>query len=71
MVGVLQLEHVGRLGTEDGFCMSIVVKAESHQLSEGTRWRWDKVVETEEERLLRIALQQQPSGCTTLIDLSI
>lgn len=66
----MQLEHIGRLGTEDGFCMSIVVKAESRELSKGARWRWDNVVETEEERLLRIALQKQPSGCTALIDLS-
>lgn len=67
----MQLEHIGRLGTEDGFCMSIVVKSKSRELSEGARWRWDKVVETEEERLLRIALQKQSSGCTALIDLSI
>lgn len=69
MVGVLQLEHIGQLGTMDGFCMSILVQADSHELSEGTRCRWDKLGETE-EGLLRIALQKQPSGCTTLIDLS-
>lgn len=56
----------------DGFCLSLLVKAGSHDLMEGARSKWDKIKEAEEERILRTALQQQPlSGCTKLIDLSI
>lgn len=68
---MLQIEHVGQLGTMDGFCMSLLVQAGSHDLVKGARCKWDKLEETEEEKVVRTALQQQPPGCTRLIDLSI
>ena len=68
IVGVLQIEHVGTL---DGFCLSLLVSADSGDLVMGARCRWEGVREEECEKGLRTALQEHPPGCATLIDLAM
>ena len=70
-MGVLQIEHVGQLGRLDGFCLSLLVHAESGDLVRGARCRWEGVREGGCEERLRTALQEHPPGCATLIDLAV
>ena len=70
IVGVLQIEHVGKCGTLDGFCLSLLVCADSGDLVRGARCRWEGLREGECEVRLRTALQEHPPGCATFIDLA-
>ena len=70
VAGVLHVEHVGRRGTLDGFCLSLLVHAVTGELCEGARWRWEGVEEGECEERLRVGLQRTPPGCASLIDLT-
>ena len=75
MVGVVHVEHVGKAGRRDGFCLSLLVRVpppgSSGELEVGgaTRWRWEKV-EGECVERVRAALNEDPPGCATLIDLT-
>ena len=68
-MGVLQLEHVGQVGTLDGFCLSLLVRAESGDLVRGAPWRWE-VGEEERGKRLRTALRDHTPSCAALIDLT-
>lgn len=70
-MGVLQIEHVGQKGILDGFCLSLLVRADSGELVKGARCQWKGVGEGECEGRLRTALQGQPPGCAVLIDLTL
>ena len=71
LVGVLQMEHVGRRGTLDGFCLSLLVQAKSGDLVSGARCRWESVMEGRCEERLRTAMLKQPAGCAALMDLAL
>ena len=72
VVGVVHVEHVGKAGWRDGFCLSLLVRLPPPgelEVGGATRWRWEKV-EGECGERVRAALNEDPPGCATLIDLT-
>ena len=69
MVGVVSVEHTGQVGTRDGFCLSLLVRATGELAGGGVSWRWEGV-EGECRERVRAALRGDPSGCANLIDLT-
>ena len=72
-MGVVGVEHVGRVGIKDGFCLSLLIRippGDRGQLEgDGATWRWEGVEGGCGERV-RGALGEDPHGCATLIDLT-
>ena len=68
VVGVLHLEHLGTNKIFDGFCLSVLVLANSCDLVEGALCQWEEVIGEECVERLDRALHHH-AGCAKLIDL--
>ena len=67
MVGVLSVEHLGQPARKcDGVLLTVLLKADSRALADGSPCQWEKP--DEEDHSILTSILKNPYGCAKLLE---